>query len=200
VQTKPKRIEATAALGLRIKSGWAAAVVLTGPASAPQVCERRVVGLSDATSPETRQPYHARTGMLETDNAKLERRLRAVRSAAQQSVASLLAECRRRGSQVRGAALVVGSLTDPASIANPHMRAHALEGKLFRQVAEDALQAHGLATSLVTERNAYAAAASALRRSEAQVRRAAAELGRNLGPPWRAEEKLAAVAAWSLLA
>src|SRR6266536_931849 len=63
-----------AALGFRVKSGWAAAVLLTGPAHSPQLCDVRRIELSDPRLPETRQPYHAAMGKLETDTSKINRR------------------------------------------------------------------------------------------------------------------------------
>jgi hypothetical protein len=55
-----------AALGFRVKSGWAAAVLLTGPTRSPQLCDLQMIDLSDPRLPETRQPYHAAMGKLET--------------------------------------------------------------------------------------------------------------------------------------
>jgi hypothetical protein len=55
------RGRAPAALGFRVRSGRATAVLLVrapGP-GAPTVADRREVSLSDPTLPPTRQPYHA---------------------------------------------------------------------------------------------------------------------------------------------
>src|SRR5882762_8735351 len=59
-----------AALGFRVKSGWAAAVLLTGPVRSPQLCDVQRIDLSDPQLSETRQPYHAAMGKLETDGKK----------------------------------------------------------------------------------------------------------------------------------
>jgi hypothetical protein len=115
------------------------------------------------------------------------------------SVTELLNHFRGVEYKIRGAGLVVGSQIDPASISNPHIRAHALEGRLFRSVLEDALQAHGLSCSVVLEREIYGKAAAHLARAEDDLKRALSGLGRSLGGPWRAEEKLAALAAWMTL-
>ena len=45
VQNQMKR--QPAALGFRVKSGWAAEVLLTGPARSPQLCDVRRIDLSD---------------------------------------------------------------------------------------------------------------------------------------------------------
>lgn len=188
-----------AALGFRVKSGWAAAVLLTGPTRSPQLCDVRRIDLSDPRLPETRQPYHAAMGKLETDTTKIKRRVSVVRSIAQQSIATLLASYRQKGYAIRRAALVVGSQVDPDSIANAHIRAHAFEGQLFRSVLGEALQACRIRTEILVERNAYAQAAAKLKDSNDNVQRMIRDFGRVAQGPWRAEQKLAALAAWLTL-
>jgi hypothetical protein len=187
----------TVALGFRIKSGWAAAVLLRGPVRSPRLCDSRVIDLSDTRFPETRQPYHAAMGKLETDPGKIRARLRIVRRVARQSIKRLLAEY--RGFVIRRAALVIGSQIGPASIANPHIRAHALEGQLFRTTLDDALRAHRIRTVILIERDAYSKASARLKKTSSDVRRVTQNLGRSGEGPWRAEQKLAALAAWIAL-
>ena len=193
--TKPRAV----ALGLRVKSGWAAAVLLTGSARSPQLCDVQRIDLCDPRLPETRQPYHAAMGKLETDARKINRRVRVVRSIAQRSIATLIDGYRQNGYSIRRAALVVGSRIDPASIANPHIRAHAFEGRLFRSVLEKSLQTHRIRTDVLIERDAYHEAIVILKQSNEHVRRMIQILGRDTEAPWRAEQKLAAVAAWVAL-
>jgi len=193
--TKPR----AAALGLRVKSGWAAAVLLTGTARSPQLCDVRRIELSDPQHPETRQPYHAAMGKLERDARKINQRVDLVRGIAQQSIATLLAGYRRQNLRIRRAALVVGSQIDPDSIANPHIRAHAFEGRLFRSVLEESLRAHRIRTKVIIERHAYARAVEELKQTDQNVRRKIQDFGREMETPWRAEQKLAAVAAWLAL-
>jgi len=187
----------SAALGFRVKSGWAAAVLLSGPVRSPRLCDSRVIDLSDARFPETRQPYHAAIGKLETDPVKIRARLRIVRRVTRQSIAKLLVEY--RGFVIRRAVLVIGSQIDPASIANPHIRAHALEGQLFRLVLEQALNAHGIRTTILLERDAYDKATSRLRKSNVDLRSTIQNFSQLIDGPWRAEQKLAALAAWFAL-
>jgi len=193
--TKPR----AAALGLRVKSGWAAAVLLTGTARSPQLCDVRRIELSDPQHPETRQPYHAAMGKLERDARKINQRVDVVRGIAQQSIATLLASYRRQNLRIRRAALVVGSQIDPDSIANPHIRAHAFEGRLFRSVLEESLRAHRIRANILIERHAYAHAVEELKQTNQNVRRKIQDFGRETETPWRAEQKLAAVAAWLAL-
>lgn len=191
---------APAAVGFRVKSGWATAVLLVGPAREPRLADRSIIELSDRSVPSSRQPYHAVMGASPANASKVERRLhKVVEQVTRRSVRQLLRGYGAGGHRVRAAALVVGSEIDPARIANDHIRAHALEGRLFRTVLAAALASCGLRCTVVVEREAYAHAAGVLARTETDLRRAVAELGRSRAGPWRAEEKTAALAAWVLL-
>ena len=92
----------------------------------------------------------------------------------------------------------MGSQIDPANIANPHIRAHAFEGRLFRSAVEETLKDHGIPTDVLLERDAYPRVAAQLKQSSDDLRRTIQDLGRSMpanGGPWRAEQKLAALAA-----
>jgi hypothetical protein len=97
------------------------------------------------------------------------------------------------------ATMVVGSVIDPTSVRNPHIRAHAHEGRLFRTVLEEALQSHGGACDVVVDKHLAARASKDLRRPPAAIARTVAAFGKALGGPWRADEKAAATAAWLAL-
>jgi hypothetical protein len=192
----------TAGLGFRVKSGWAAVVLLTDTARYPQLSDVGRIELCDRRLPETRQPYHAAMGKLETDSTKLNQRERVVRSISQQSLTRLLEGYRQKGFRIRNAAIVVGSQIDPADIANPHIRAHALEGRLFRSAVEQSLYDHEIRTEVLLERDAYRTVAARLKQSSDDLERAIQDLGRSApakGGPWRAEQKLAALAALFVL-
>src|SRR5438552_3041453 len=145
-----------AAVGFRVKSGWATAVLLAGPAAAPRVVDRRVIELSDPAVPTSRQPYHAVMGASGGDaGARLEKHLtKLVERVTRRSVRRLLQAYRRAGHPARRAGLVVGSVIDPARIANDHIRAHALEGRLFRTVLERAVRSFRLPCAVIVERGA----------------------------------------------
>ncbi|MCI0596616.1 MAG: hypothetical protein L0Z48_08780 [candidate division Zixibacteria bacterium] len=193
-------VEKKAALGFRVKSGRAIAVLVSGSKSSPQVLDCRVVPLSDPNRPETIQPYHARMGKLEENPAKIKRRTEIIERAAKKSVAALLKECRAKGFKVQNAGLVVGSLSDPSSIGNPHVRAHALEGQLFRTVLEKALRSQKVPSFVILERDIYPHASSIFAQTAEELKGQLTELGRSLDGPWRADEKTAALAAWTILA
>jgi hypothetical protein len=188
-----------AALGFRVKSGWATVVLLTGPVDSPALRDNRVIDLSDPQVPETRQPYHATFGQLETDAKKINRRAAIVHRITMESITKLLSDYRPKDYLFTRASLVVGSQLDPATIANSHIRAHALEGQLFRSALEQALNAHGIRTAILLERDAYVTAGSQLKKPHDDVRQTIQKLGRSSDGPWRAEQKLAAVGAWVAL-
>ena len=185
------------ALGFRVKSGYAIAVALGGPASAPAAVSRHVVELSDPDVADTRQPYHDGFYTHEEDAPTIARRVRIIERVAKRSVTALLKDERLAG--CRGAGLVVGSVIDPAKVGNPHIRAHASEGRLFRTVLESALRSHGIACEVIVEKQLAAKAAAALARRDAEIRRVLAGFGKSLGAPWRADEKAASIAAWLAL-
>jgi hypothetical protein len=186
-----------AALGFRVKSGWAVAVLISGSVGSPKLCDSCEINLSDPRDPATRQPYHAAMGRLETSASKLKRRTQSVRRATTKSVADHLR--RYANYKIRSAGLVVGSTIDPDLIANPHIRAHALEGRLFRMTLAAALRSRRIRCAIFTERDVYATAAKALGKSPAQIKYTVTNLGESTSGPWRAEQKLAALAAWMSL-
>ena len=189
-----------AAMGFRVKSGWAASVVLTGPVQSPRVLGQGIVELSDPAVQESRQPHHAGTGALETDAAKVSLRVQIIRDCTNESVTKLLESYRSKECNIHRAALAVGSMIDPTTITNPHIRAHAFEGQLFRTVLQEALSAQGLRCSVVVERRAFSEGAAMLALSEVELRRRLSNLGREQSGPWRSEQKMAALVAWMALA
>jgi hypothetical protein len=188
-----------AALGFTVKSGWAATVLLIGSPAAPYLADSRRIDLSDPAIPESRQPYHAGFGTARSSGAELKRLVSSVRRFGRRSVLSVV-ETYATGHALTGAGLVVGSLNDPSRITNQHIRIHALEGQLFREVVEQALFASGLPCSLWRERDLYGVASTALVETEPRIRNMVAALGHEIDGPWRAEQKAAAVAAWLVLA
>jgi hypothetical protein len=188
------------ALGFRVKSGYAIAVGLTGSKGAPLPLFRRVVDLSDPKVPATRQPYHAGMGTAQQDEREIARLRVMVAHAAKQSVSELLPVSESAPRSCGGATLVVGSVIDPALVANPHIRAHASEGRLFRTVLEEALAERHIPCHVVLEKSLAQEAGKALGRSDRQIRRQLADFKQVLGSPWRGDEKAAALAAWITLA
>jgi hypothetical protein len=188
-----------AAIGFTIKSGWACAVLLAGPAKSPRVVDSRRVDLSHPAVPESRQPYHAGFGTARASGPELSHLIATVKRFGRQSVIGVVRHYEMAGHPLRGVGLVVGSLIDPERIANDHIRIHALEGQLFRRVVEDAATGGRLPCSTWRDRDLYALAAGTLKQPERALRDRVTALGRGVGAPWRAEQKAAALAAWLVL-
>lgn len=188
------------AVGFVVKSGWASTVLLADCLPSPRVVDSRVIQLSDPANPECRQPYHAGFGTARASGPKLARLIADVEHFGGQSVTNVIRTYQVEGLHLRGAGVVVGSLIDPERIANQHIRIHALEGRLFRGLVEEASARNKLACSIWRERDLYALAARVLGRPEPALRSTLTGFRSTVAGPWRAEQKAAALAAWLVLA
>lgn len=188
------------AFGVRVKSGWAAVVLLGGSRSSPRVLDARRLELADPETPASSQPYHAGAGTAQSDARVVRRLIALVERRARTGVAALLAEYRGLGQLPRVAAVIGTGKTDPTSITNPHIRIHALEGRLFRRVVQEALNECGVRTRLVLQQAVLAGGPAALGLTPAALTRRLAALRPPAGGPWRSEQKVAALAAWVELA
>jgi hypothetical protein len=176
------------------------AALLTGPSTAPKLIQCRAVLLSDPKIPQSKQPYHAALELPEKEAKATARKLtKVVVDATRKSVRELLKQASELKYEVRGVGLVVGSLVDPATLHNEHIRAHGLEGQLFRTALERAFGAQKISCKVLLEKTAYTTVSLALRKSPAEAKRTIASLGDGHEGSWRAEEKLAALAAWMAL-
>ena len=184
------------AIGLRIKSGFAIAAVVSKSREGFAIEAVRTVALSSEELPQSRFPYHPTIELPERQGAALsDKAVKEVRRTAAREMRKLLQEC----AGVERAGIVVGSVIDPDSLGNPHVRVHALEGKLFREVVAEALAGQGIDCGVLVERDAYAKAAADVSATEERLRKEIAALGQGRIKPWRSEEKLATLAArWRL--
>jgi hypothetical protein len=186
------------AIGLRIKSGFAIAALVNKSGDSFAIEAVRTVPLSVADFPQSRFPYHPTIELSERQGAALsEKSVKEVRRTAAREMRKVLEEW----TGIERAGIVVGSIIDPDSLGNPHVRVHALEGKLFREVVTAALEEHGIDCGVLVERDAYAKVAADVSGTEQRLRTEIAALGQGRIKPWRSEEKLAALAArWQLQA
>lgn len=187
-----------AAIGFAVKSGWASAVVLTRRGDTLSVADSAIVALADPDDPDARQPYHAGFGTARAAGARLAGLLASVRRFGAASMSRLMRGY-EAGHDLRGAGIVVGSTTDPRSIAHDHIRIHALEGPLFRGIVQAGAAKRGLRCSTWRERDLYPFAQTSLGRSDQALRKSIADLGRDVAAGWRSEQKAAALAAWLVL-
>jgi hypothetical protein len=188
-----------AAAGFVVKSGWAAVVLMAGASKSPHVADSRRVELSDPAVPAARQPYHDGFATARRNGPRLDRLLATIAAFGRRAVSDALGDFTAQNYDLSGAGIVVGSLVDPGSIANEHIRIHALEGRLFRGIVEEAATTSGLTCTTWRERDLYGAATRILKQPEDAMRGRLTILGRGAHGGWRAEQKMAALAAWLVL-
>ena len=194
----------TAALGFRVHSGWAAAVVLCGPMDAPVVVDRRKIQLVKIFSYTFRQPYHTAEKMPRQDATKF---IRGVQTDAKRLASSALRSLQIDLAEgdfkiVRGALLMASGrvLPELEQILVSHALIHTADGELFRDSLRAACARCNLPVQAIREKELFGTASKMLGIQEAVLKRRVAALGKALGPPWSQDEKFAALAAWLSLA
>jgi hypothetical protein len=190
-----------ASIGLRAKTARAIAVVLGGQLDSPRVLKRTELKLADPAFPETSQPYHEVLdlpwGRAQVAARKIGTKIEKL---ATKELARLVRDAQAEGLIVSGVGIVGAGDRNLEKIGSTHIRAHAAEGVLFREVLEVAAAANDLPNRRFDERNLYETAGLELMLPIARIKAQLAEMGRAAGSPWRADEKAAATAAWLALA
>jgi hypothetical protein len=185
-------------LGLRVKTGLAVGVIVAATRGGFKI-ERRVdMPLTDGDGKYARFPYHP---LIELGGeAGVSASLEAV-AHVQKSAARLIGAALSTLGPIQCATLVVGSLLAPDKIGNPHMRAHAREGLLYRTVLAQALDEANIANEFIEEKAVRSLGAAALKLTEAETLKSITAAGQGIIQPWRTDEKLAALCAvWKLRA
>ena len=189
-----------AVIGLRAKTAMAIALVLGGTARAPQPIHRAELILSSPRIHATAQPYHEVMDLpWEQAQVAVKETAFAIENLAREALAGLLRDVEARGFSVLSLAIVGAPERRLEAIRNPHIRAHAAEGVLYRHVLEIAASGNSLASRVFPEHGLLARAESTLRLSGSEIASCLADVGNRFGRPWRADEKTAAVAAWIAL-
>ena len=188
-----------AAIGLRPHTGWTALVVI---GRAPSVLlDRRRLELIAPGVPD--QLYHAAAERAPDDAAELvAQTVAAVDALAVRTLGKVLDEQHARGRKVVACGLIGTLRTTPALAATlaSHARIHAAEGDLFRNALTAAAELAGLPVTTVPEKEVAAATAHALGITPSSLQRHVAAIGHIAGAPWRADQKLATMAAMLALA
>jgi hypothetical protein len=188
------------AIGLRAKTARAIVVVLGGSADSPTVLLKEEIRLADPKVPGTAQPYHEVMELpWEQSQRAVQRCARAIERVATKELARLIKQLTKDGAKVTGAGIVGAKDRDLARIGNNHIRARAAEGVLFRAVLEFAAEKNGLKRRAFSDRDFAAITKAELGQKHSSVTRKIDELRRAVSPPWRTDEKQAALAAWLVL-
>jgi len=192
-----------AAMGFAPHSGWAVVVALGGPRADPRVLARSRVELADHSNPESRQPYHA-VEALGIDEAA--RRLAGYLAVAERmagaAIRALAQDLVRRGYRPAWAGILESSGRKGSSLASTlasHALIHAADGDHFRQALAAAAERSGLEVSRVRWRDLEAQSEAQLGLPASRLEKVVKELGRPVGSPWGADQKMAALLAWLLL-
>lgn len=159
--------------------------------------------MADPQDPASKQPYHAVEDLEVEEAARRLARYRAVaEDKAYAAIKTLAEELAGRG--CRASSLGVLDSTGRrglslASILASHALIHAAEGDHFREALVCAAERQGLAVSRIKTRELEARAETRLRRPISELREDVKALGRQVGSPWGADQKMAVLLAWLLL-
>jgi hypothetical protein len=194
----------SAAIGLRVHSGWGALVAMSGRHGAEEIIERRKVVIIDPKAPGVTQPYHY---VEEMDLRAAERHLakcavdsRRLALEALREIAALLQD---RGFTLVGSAILLSSarpLPDLDEVLGSHALIHTAEGEFFRHAFRQAFERLEIPVTGIRESELDDYAQKAFGRDTLKVHKKIDGMGRTLGPPWTKDEKTAALAAAIVLA
>ena len=194
----------TAAIGFSPHSGWAAMVVLGGTAAAPELLARARVLLIDAQDPESKQPYHAVEFLcVEEATGRLGGYMAVATALARDCIRSQSEQLKGRGISIKSVGIIDSSSRKQVSLPSilaSHALIHAADGDHFRNALFVAGEECRLPVCRVPSKGLEAHAVKTLRRPLARILETVNQLGLGKGPPWGADQKKAALLAWTLLA
>jgi hypothetical protein len=193
-----------AAMSFASHSGWAVMIVLGSSAAGPQVLARSRVELIDAHDPESKQPYHAVEAVcVEEAMGRLDGYMAVAKSMAASSIHAQREHLKTHGYQLRSVGILESAGRKPSSLASilaSHALIHAADGDHFRNALAVAAEQLGLSVSRIQARTLEELAAAVLGRPLQELRDRVNALGRQVGSPWGADQKKAALLAWLILA
>jgi hypothetical protein len=193
----------TAAIGFSPHSGWAAMVVLGGSAAEPDLLARSRLQLIDDHDPESKQPYHAVEFLcVEEATGRLDGYMAVATRRAHDSIRAQCEQLRERGIVIKSVGIVDSSsrkqVSLPAILAS-HALIHAADGDHFRNALFVAAEQCRLQVCRIPAKGLEAHAAKRLRLPANRILATVNKLGLGKGPPWGADQKKAALLAWTLL-
>jgi len=183
-----------AALGFRAHTGWAAAVAVTLDGRA---IERRRIAYEPAP---TRFIYHHAAEL--SSQAAADTLIAAARAEAtekaREEIAKLIGTVRDNGITVVAAGVPGGNTRLPGTLGEilaAHSRIHAAEGAFYRDVLAESCVLADLPVRRTPERDLWMLASTAVSCSEDKLRERLVAMGRQIGPPWGEDQKIATLAA-----
>lgn len=194
----------TATIGFSPHSGWAAMVVLGGSAAAPELVARSRFLLIDEHDAESKQPYHAVEFLcVEEATGRLDGYLAVATRLAHDAIRAQSEQLKERGIIIKSVGIVDSSsrkqVSLPAILAS-HALIHAADGDHFRNALFVAAEQCRLRVCRIPAKGLEAHAGKYLRLPPKRMIETVNKLGLGKGPPWGADQKKAALLAWTLLA
>jgi len=190
-------------LGVRAHSGWAATILLGGSREAPEILDRRRVELCDPKIAGSKQPFHEAEPMDFAKAQSFIARCTASSAAlADKAVSELRERAKTRGHALAGCCLITASgraLPELKKILASHSLIHAAEGEFYRDAVAGACARARIKSDRVKEREIMEWAASRIGIADTKLKSRIDAMGKELGPPWTADQKLATLAAWLTL-
>jgi hypothetical protein len=194
----------TAAIGFSPHSGWAALVVLGGRSAAPELLARSRVQLIEDHDPESKQPYHAVEFLcVEEATGRLDGYMAVATRLAHDCIRAQTEQLKARGIVLRSAGIIDSSSRKQVSLSSilaSHALIHAADGDHFRNALFVAAEQCRLAVKRIPAKSLEVHAAKCLRRPLKPILETVDKLAQGKGPPWGADQKKAALLAWTLLA
>jgi len=187
-----------AAFGIRVHSGWAVLVCISGDLAAPEIVDRRRIVVVEPTMEGAKQPYHfAETLPLEEAERHLRKCAEFSQRLALQAIRESLEAVRARNYRVVGCAMLLASgraLPPLPKILASHALVHTAEGEFFRKVVREACEHCDIPVVGFRERELDEHADAAFGKAAARVRQRISDLRSIVGSPWTQDEKAAALA------
>ena len=193
----------TAAVGFSLHTGWAAAVVVIRDGRKIEVVSRRRLELLPSKGEIPPFVYHSaaeiRTESSLDEATTFVESVRAIvsqtaRKAIEELLQAIRVEVRATGIPSSAGQADQGRSIPLEKILASHALIHAAEGRLFRQAVVDACESCGVPAVLINTRDIWRQAAEAFGISEKQLRQEVDAIGKQIGPPWTADQKLATAA------
>jgi len=134
----------SAAIGIRVHSGWGVLVALSGKNGAEEIIDRRKVMITDPKAIGAVQPYHYVEEMeLRAAERHLAKCATESKRLAVKALSQVSAELLDRGFILVGSAILLSSarpLPDLDEVLGSHALIHTAEGEFFRKAFRQAFE------------------------------------------------------------
>jgi len=188
-----------AALGIRVHSGWAVLVCVSGDPTAASVVDRRRIVIIEQAMEGAKQPYHFAENLgVEEAERHLQKCATVSQRLAVNAIREMLDGVTARKYRVIGCAMLLASgraLPSLQKILASHALIHTAEGEFFRNIVSEACESCHIPVMGIRERELNERAHGTFGNRAPSVRQHISELGKIVGSPWTQDEKTAALAA-----